>query len=61
MYSAEIRDEFGYVESAVLCKTVHEVAKFYDEHGIRFLGHESKVTFKQYETGNIIAKYTFKR
>jgi len=45
---AEIRDEYGDVESATLCDTVAEVNRFYIDHGVEF----SKVEF-------INGKYTY--
>ncbi len=56
MYTAEIRDELGCVESAATVMIPSHVACFYREHGVEDM---SKVTMKQHSTGNIIASYTY--
>lgn len=58
MYSCEIKDEFGNVESAALVMIPSHVACFYREHGIEDM---SNVTMRQYAEGNIIARYSYTR
>ena len=33
MYTAELRDEFGSVQSAAVAETIEEIAKWVVEHG----------------------------
>jgi len=34
MYVAQIKDEFGMVESATACNTSNDVSKWANEHGV---------------------------
>lgn len=57
MYTAEIRDEYGDVESAATRETVHGIKIWFFDHNIKF----SDCSWKQYSEGNVIASYSFRR
>jgi len=57
MYTAEIRDEFGQVESAATRETVHGIASWCFDHNIKL----SDCTMTQLPDGPVIASYTFRR
>jgi len=57
LYECEIRDYFGYVESAALVTTPAEVAEWYMNHGVKL----DAVTMTMPARRNVIASYTTKR
>lgn len=56
MYTGEIRDEHGDVESACTRETTHGIKIWFFDHNIKF----SDVTMRQFPDGNEIARYTFR-